>query len=424
MGGRDPEVAIVGSGPNAISLAAHLRACGVAFRIFGPPMKFWRDMPRSINLKSFAYATNVYVPRAQASGTSFPEWCRARGLEDFEPCTMESFARYGQWMVDRFVPEIEPVEVRMVSGEPGGGFGLVLANGEQLRARKVVCATGLAHLAHVPEVLRDLPPGLVTHTSEHSDYSRFRGQTVAVLGAGASAIEAAALIHEAGGDARILVREREVVFHGRMARDRPWHERMRKPLSVLGPGKKNRIFEEIPFALYFVPASRRLPFVKKYLGPAAPWWITDRVRGIVPITARTSVTGARALGDRVRLELRNGEASQSLEVDHVLAGTGFVPDVGRLAYLDAALRRRIRRLEDAPDLSPGFESSVSGLYFMGPIAALSFGPLFRFVCGAKYAAPVVALGLAGPLRAARTSARGWAQWVRGDSETSAPEVSG
>jgi hypothetical protein len=276
----------------------------------------------------------------------------------------------------------------------------------------------------VPQVLRDLPPSLVTHTSEHSDYARFRGQTVAVLGAGASAIEAGALIHEAGGQARILVREREVVFHDRMARNRPWHERLQKPLSVLGPGKKNRIFEEIPFALYFVPASRRLPFVKKYLGPAAPWWITHRVRGIVPISTRTSVTGAQPRGDRLRLELLHGDGSQTLDdVDHVVAGTGFVPDVGRLAYLDAALRRRIRRIEDAPELSPGFESSVRGLYFMGALAALSFGPLFRFVCGAKYAAPVVALGLAGPVRAAKVSALGWVQWVRGDHEANAPQVS-
>src|SRR5258708_21925519 len=109
---QESDVAIVGSGPYAISLAAHLKGLGVEFRIFGPPMRFWRAMPRGINLKSFAYATNVYVP---AKGHTFPEWCRAQGLEDFEPCTMASFAAYGIWMKDRFVPEVEPVEVSNVS---------------------------------------------------------------------------------------------------------------------------------------------------------------------------------------------------------------------------------------------------------------------------------------------------------------------
>jgi pyruvate/2-oxoglutarate dehydrogenase complex dihydrolipoamide dehydrogenase (E3) component len=401
--GLDTEVAIVGSGPNGLSVAAHLRALGVDCRIFGPPMKFWRDMPRGINLKSFAYATNVYVPRAQSRGTSFPEWSRARGLEDFEPCTMESFANYGLWMAERFVPGLEPTEVTGVSASPGGGFLVSLGNGESLRAGRVVCATGLSHLANMPEPLRGLPEGLAIHTAELSDYSRFRGRNVAVLGAGASAIEAGALIHEAGGTAQILVREREVVFHTRLDVRRSLYERLRKPLSVIGPGKKNRLFEEFPFALYFVPRSRRVPFVKKYLGAAAPWWITDRVQG-VPISLRTSVVAAEPRGSGVRLQLREGDRSRVLDVDHVIAGTGFVSDLDRLVYLEDSLRARIRRLEQAPDVSMYFESSVRGLYFMGPIVTLSFGPVFRFVCGAKYAAPTIAQHIAGPIRTLKAAA--------------------
>jgi hypothetical protein len=45
-------------------------------------------------------------------------------------------------------------------------------------------------------------------------------------------------------------------------------------------------------------------------------------------------------------------------------------------------------------LSMNFESSVPGAYFVGPVAALSFGPLFRFVCGAEFAAPALARHLA------------------------------
>jgi cation diffusion facilitator CzcD-associated flavoprotein CzcO len=188
----ETDVAIVGSGPNALSLAAHLREHGVAFRIFGPPMRFWRDMPVGINLKSFAHATNVCVP---TNGPSFPEWCRERGLEDFEPCTMQSFAAYGMWMAERFVPDIESIEVSRVSAAPSGGFELVLASEGRLLARRVVFATGLSYLAFTPEVLRALPPGLVTHTFDLSDYSSFRGKEVAVVGGGASAIEAGALVH-------------------------------------------------------------------------------------------------------------------------------------------------------------------------------------------------------------------------------------
>ena len=101
----ETDVAIVGPGPYGLSVAAQLRSRGVSCRVFGPPMKFSWDMPRGINLKSFAFATNLAVPE---SGHTFPEWCRARGLEDLEPCSMESFATYGLWIKDRFVSDVDP----------------------------------------------------------------------------------------------------------------------------------------------------------------------------------------------------------------------------------------------------------------------------------------------------------------------------
>jgi cation diffusion facilitator CzcD-associated flavoprotein CzcO len=399
----ESDVAIVGSGPNALSLAAHLRVLGVDFRIFGPPMKFWRDMPRGINLKSFAYATNVHVP---ARGNTYPEWCRARGLEDFEPCTMKSFADYGMWMKDHFVPGLEPVQVSRVAVDSSERFEITLATEERLRARRVVFATGLSYLATMPEVLQGLPRELVSHTFDHTHFEPFRGKEVAVIGAGASAIEAGALVNDAGGRAQILVRESLIIIHDRFDPNRSFAERLRRPISVLGPGRKNRILEELPLLLYFVPERRRLRFVKSHLGPAAPWWIADRFEGKVPVSLRTTVVRAQPVGSRVRLTLHEeGKGERTIDVDHVIAGTGYTFDVDRLAYLDEDLRRRIRRVERAPALSMTFESSVRGAYFVGPITALCFGPLFRFVAGAKYAAPALARHLAGPLRTASTFVR-------------------
>src|SRR5215831_6422231 len=102
------DVAIIGAGPYGLSLAAHLRARNIKYRIFGEAMRFWRNMPVGINLKSLAFATNIAVPK---SGYSFPEWCRQHGLEDFEPCTMQSFSAYGLEMQKRFVPDVEEVLV-------------------------------------------------------------------------------------------------------------------------------------------------------------------------------------------------------------------------------------------------------------------------------------------------------------------------
>ena len=37
-------------------------------------------------------------------------------------------------------------------------------------------------------------------------------------------------------------------------------------------------------------------------------------------------------------------------------------------------------------LSADFESSLPGLFFAGPVAAASFGPVMRFAVGAKFTA--------------------------------------
>src|SRR5258708_40185850 len=68
--------------------------------------------------------------------------------------------------------------------------------------------------------------------------------------------------------------------------------------------------------------------------------------------------------------------------------------VCRVAFIDESRQARIRTAEAAPILNRYFDSSVSGLYFVGAAAANSFGPLLRFAFGAKFAAERVAARLA------------------------------
>jgi len=44
------DVAIIGAGPYGLSIAAHLAALRVPFRIFGRPMENWQNMPRGMQL--------------------------------------------------------------------------------------------------------------------------------------------------------------------------------------------------------------------------------------------------------------------------------------------------------------------------------------------------------------------------------------
>jgi hypothetical protein len=85
----------------------------------------------------------------------------------------------------------------------------------------------------------------------------------------------------------------------------------------------------------------------------------------------------------VRIVLDDGSKR---EPEHVLLATGYRVDISRYQFLSPALLRRLMRENGYPILGTGFESSVLGLHFLGAPAALSYGPLMRFVSGTDYAA--------------------------------------
>jgi len=121
----------------------------------------------------------------------------------------------------------------------------------------------------------------------------------------------------------------------------------------------------------------------------------DRVLGRVPTLAGFSLEGAQIKGDRVSLKLRGPDAKlREFVADHVIAATGYKPDLSRFQFLSGGIRSKLRALERTPVLTSSMESSVPGLYFIGPITSNSFGPVMRFAFGARFAAAVIARALA------------------------------
>ena len=76
--GKHTSVAIIGTGPYGLSIAAYLRAAGVDFRIFGTPMNAWRShMPKGMFLKSEGCASNLSSP---SGGYTLKQYCAEGGL--------------------------------------------------------------------------------------------------------------------------------------------------------------------------------------------------------------------------------------------------------------------------------------------------------------------------------------------------------
>jgi FAD-dependent urate hydroxylase len=388
------DVAIVGAGPNGLGLATHLRASGIVHRIFGSPMKTWRDMPKNMNLKSLGFATSIPTPDGRHT---FPEYCRAHGLEDYEPIEFATFAQYGLDFQREFVPYVEDTTVTDVT-RTNDGFLLTLQSGEQVQAKRVVVAVGLTYFPRIPGNLAGLPADRVEHTWGPKDFPAYADKDVVVIGGGSSALETAALLHEHGARVRLLVR-REVYWggHGPREWERSLIDRIKMPISSIGHGRENWVLEHIPWLMHYLPAKRRIPFTRKHLGPAPAWWLRERVEGKFAVQLKTSISQATINADgKISLRVREeGVGEYDVLADHVIAGTGYEVDLDRLTFISKDLLRDILRWDRAPRLSRHFESSVAGLYFLGPVASFSFGPLVRFVAGSYFSVGVLAGHLAG-----------------------------
>jgi cation diffusion facilitator CzcD-associated flavoprotein CzcO len=388
------DVAIVGAGPYGLSCAAHLGDLDVA--VFGEPMSFWRHhMPEGMFLRSPREASSLSAP---AAGFLLEDYERAEGLEPARPLPLETFLAYGRWFQEHAAGECDPRQVAEVRSE-NQHFELTLGDGELVSARNVIVAAGIEHFARRPALFSTLPDELVSHAVDHDRLERFRGQHVVVVGAGQSAIESAALLNEAGAAVTVVARTDHInwlVRSGRLHRAKRLRSLLYGP-SDIGPAGVSWLVE-LPEVFRRVPRNWQDPLAARAIRPAASDWLVPRTQEVSIRFGRT-IVGAAA-DDRVRLELDDRTV---IECDQVLLGTGYQVDVAQYPFLAPTLVDEISRVGGYPRLGKGFESSMRGLYFVGAPAAWSFGPLFRFVAGAPWAAPRVAASLGA--QAPRTASR-------------------
>jgi hypothetical protein len=382
------ETAIVGAGPYGLSIGAHLRGQGLSFRIFGRPMDTWREhMPVGMMLKSDGFASNIFDPEGACTLKGF---CAEKGFPYADmgvPVSLEVFNAYGVTFAQRMLPELEEKRVEWVD-RTSSGFVVRLEDGEIVDARNVVLAVGITHFDTIPESLAGLPEPYVTHSSAHREVAPFKGRRVAIIGGGASALDLAGLLHEAGAHVQIISRGPEIKFHNPPTGKAPsFWANLTRPASGLGPGWRTRFFADAPWAFHLLPEHKRIRVVQRALGPSGGYFIKNKVVGRIPMLLGLEIAQAKIKDGGVCLNLRGPEGSQKeVSVQHVIAATGYAVDVERLKILSPQLRSEVKTAKGSPVLSSSFESSVRGLYFVGVAAANSFGPVMRFAYGADYTA--------------------------------------
>jgi len=375
------DVVILGAGPYGLAAGAHLRNIqGLDVRVFGEPMEFWKaHMPEGMLLRSPWAASHISDPGTALTMDAFGN---ELGIRIPTPIPLDRFVEYGLWFQRQAVPEIDRRRIFRIERD-SPGFRVTLNDGEQLQSRRVVIAGGIASFARRPQPFEGLPSELATHVSDQRDIRRFVGKRVAIIGAGQSALESAALIHEAGGEVEVIVRAPNVHWLG-------WRARLQKlgPIAKLlyspfdiGPAGVSRIVA-VPDSVKYFPRSVQDAFRRRALRPAGARWLAHRFTSI-PISTGRFVESAVPAGGRLRLRLNDGS---SREVDHALLGTGYRVDVTRYPFLAPELSAGLAQVNGFPKLTAGFESSVPNLHFLGAPASWNFGPLMFFVCGTDYAA--------------------------------------
>jgi cation diffusion facilitator CzcD-associated flavoprotein CzcO len=204
------DVLIVGGGQSGLAIAFGLKRSQVTNILIidkagegqeGP----WLSYARMHTLRSPKDFTG---PDLDMPSLTYQSWHEARfGNDDWQALDLiprRLWAEYLIWFrraVDLAVRN--GCELLEIAPAADGLLAATVAHDgavKTIHARKIVLATGQEAMGHwaVPEQLRHLPPRLVARASDPIDFAALAGKTVAVIGAGATAFDNAAMALEAG----------------------------------------------------------------------------------------------------------------------------------------------------------------------------------------------------------------------------------
>jgi len=171
-------------------------------------------------MKKLRTPKNLPGPELGIPALSFQSWYEARhgraAYAALDRIPRVLWAEYLSWY-RHFLGIPVRYRTKLVRIEPDTGFFRLHleVNGipQVETTRKIIFANGVAGTGgpYIPSVLTSLPRTLYAHTADEIDFSQLRGKTVAVVGAAASAFDAAGVALESGAEAVHLFARRSQI---------------------------------------------------------------------------------------------------------------------------------------------------------------------------------------------------------------------
>ncbi|HUB15436.1 MAG TPA: NAD(P)-binding domain-containing protein [Acetobacteraceae bacterium] len=387
--GIDHNVAIVGGGQTGCAIAFALRRAGIG-RVTvidaaadEAQAGVWLTAARMNLLRT---PKTLPGPELGIPALNFQAWYEARhGAEAYaaiDRIPRLDWAEYLRWY-RHFLSIPVRYRTRLRRIEPAGaGFRLHLhADGQDVAetTRKIVLATGFSGYggAYVPRVLSDtLPPHRWAHTESALDPAAWHGKVVAVIGAAASAFDAAGVALETGAAAVHLFARRPAIAAVPITRSRGYAGAYDNYAALPDATRWEQAlrFRRAGSTPTTDAIERAVAFANFHLHLGAPW------------------DAARVEDDRVVAQV----GGRAFACDFVIAGTGYQADLPSCpelsGFADKVLLWRDRYVppEDAADdwlgahpyLGPGHEllEKVPGraeylrdIHMQNPAGFVSFG---------------------------------------------------
>lgn len=207
--GVDHNVVVVGAGQTGLSIAYGLRRKGIGrVQVIDQAdpgqAGIWRTIARMHQLRT---PKTIAGPEHGNAGLGFRAWYETlqgpQAFDRLDRIPREVWADYLTWYEQITAAQVR-YRTRLLDIEPAGDLLRLHLESDGMprteTTRKVVLASGYAGAggANVPGFLHALPADRWTHTDQPIQFERLSGKVIGVLGAGASAFDAAGVALERG----------------------------------------------------------------------------------------------------------------------------------------------------------------------------------------------------------------------------------